>query len=155
MVKVTDNLTSRLQEIKSIDLKRSFNQLGVKGIEIINNRVDRGVTVQGSKFKRYSLGYENFKLKKGRNAKVDLTFTGDMLNSLQASVRTIKGYLTTVFFFINKKHKNSKLSVPEVARQVHEQRPFFDFSDREADGMIQKYVFDPFKEELRAINGKS
>jgi hypothetical protein len=88
-------------------------------------RTQSGKDVDGSSFAPYTPKYAEHRKKKGRKeAPVDLTFTGNMLASIQTKVEKVSdGYLGTIYF-------GSALEALK-ARGNQLRRRFFGFSDEQ------------------------
>lgn len=138
------NLEKKLNELAKMDFTKSLNLMGVDAIKIINERVESGKEVDGSSFKRYTKKYDEFKRSKGRSGKVDLTFTGEMLNSMQYEVGDGN---KLIIDFPRRRHSKTKQPIDVIAEQVDKDRPFFDLSEKELNSLTEKH----FKKHIDGI----
>lgn len=76
--------------------KAVMTGIAEEGLTIVQRRTQAGSNVKGGRFKKYTDQYRRFRQKKGRSAKVDLTFTGRMMGAMQS--RFIKPGLAVVQF---------------------------------------------------------
>ena len=143
-VKIKSDIEKELKKIKDFELDESLNKLGIVAIETINNRIDKGVDVDGKRFKKYSQQYSKKKKASGRRAKPDLQFTGEMLNSMTHTVTNNKMTIQ----FPKRNHKKSKSSIEDIARENNETREFFSLSDKELNDALEKTVYKDFREVL-------
>ncbi len=88
-IKISAKLVGFDKELFDRDLrKRLLTATGLECRNVIHDRIDRGQTPRGAKFRKYSNSYEAYKRKKGRNPYTPgdwLVWTGQMLNSHQLS----------------------------------------------------------------------
>lgn len=81
----------------TFNAKKRFDEITVKnkvklGQALSDAKADMlidiasGVGYDGKAMLKYSEGYKKYKISKGRTGRVDLTFTGKMLKSIQVSV---------------------------------------------------------------------
>lgn len=131
------NLEKKLKELAKMDFTKSLGLMGVDAISVINERVDSGKEVNGSSFKGYSKEYDKFKKSKGRSGKVDLTFTGEMLNSMQYKVEDGN---KLIIDFPRRRHSKNKQPIDTIAEQVDRERPFFDLSEKELNSLTEKHL---------------
>lgn len=95
-------------------------------------RTQRGLDVDGNPFPEYSKQYAKVRRNAGRRTSpVDLTFTGQMLNSIQTRVTRALGKITGEIFF-------SSASEAAKARGNQKLRSFFGLSDEQVERIKDK-----------------
>lgn len=110
--------------------QKAIDAAAMKGIELIENRTSKGFDVNGSRFKRYSATYADFRVDKGRNPyPVDLQFTGRMLGSM--NVKRSGKYNRLIFF---RGGENAK-----KAAKNQRTREFFGLNQRERSAVADTY----------------
>ena len=73
-----------LSYLNNVLTKKQMQLIGFAAAGVIQEETqDKGIDQNGKRFKPYSKGYAEFRREKGRGNKVDLTFTGHMLNSMK------------------------------------------------------------------------
>lgn len=144
---VNSKLIKKLKSIANFDFKKSLALIGTESIMIISDRVEKGVSPNGSDFKKYSIAYSDLKEKSGRSTKPNLQFTGEMLNSMQYDVRDN----SVVIDFPNRKHNKSNRTIEDIAEKNERDRPFFSITQKDLDNMAQKHVYDEFEKMLNGI----
>lgn len=95
------------------------------GENIILDRTKRGIGVNGA-FQPYSPKYAEFRRKKGRNNRVDLNFTGQMLGSMTATKN--RGYAEIRF---------SRSTESKKAYFNNKRREFFGFNKDEKRRLVE------------------
>lgn len=115
-----------------MDFEEPLRRGGLKIVEIVSERVDKGVEPNGKPFKAYSSSYRAFKAKSGRGVKPNLQFSGEMIRSMRDRIkRRGADYILTVDF-PNRKHTRSDDTISEIAERNHKARRFMELSDEEA-----------------------
>ena len=125
MIKIREELSKVIKNALTYDFTKSMTKVGLATIQVINERVEKGVTVDNRPFKSYSKGYQDFKKRKGRQVKPNLQFTGEMMNSLQSEVSEQSSNVAASVYFPDRKHEKSKSNISDIAERNHEIRPFF------------------------------
>lgn len=107
---------------KDIDksMKRALSITAQQGINIIEDRTEKGVGYKGGAFKGYSEKYAKFRTAKGRGSNVDLQFSGRMLGSMTSKADKKKA---TIFF--------TRAEEAKKAAMNDKTRPFFGFNKQE------------------------
>lgn len=107
---------------KDIDksMKRALSITAQQGINIIEDRTEKGVGYKGGAFKGYSEKYAKFRRAKGRGSNVDLQFSGRMLGSMTSKADKKKA---TIFF--------TRAEEAKKAAMNNKTRPFFGFNKQE------------------------
>lgn len=115
-----DKMTAKLEQAISDEATR------------IVMRTRKGLDVDGASFIPYTPKYAEYKKNKGRKTSpVDLTFSGNMLASIQTKVeKTLQGATGTIFF-------GSALEAAK-ARGNQERRKFFGLSDEQVARIKKK-----------------
>lgn len=124
---------SRFKSRLSRSIPKALNRSGEKTVETVVDRTQRGVSVSGGRFKRYSKGYEEYRKEKGRGTKPDLNFSGRMLSNL--GVDRVNGTKVKVAF--QRKEEERK------ARHNQKKRPFIGVRPQEV-----KFITDAFRRQL-------
>ncbi len=145
MINIQDEISRHLKDFIDFNFKKQMSLVGIESIRIINDRVEKGVDVDGAKFKEYSPKYKKTRRKKGLGTKPNLQVTGEMMNSLDFNV---KGG-TTIVEFPKRNHKKSKTSIREIAEVNDETREFLDHNEREEAFIWNKHIIKPFSELLK------
>lgn len=118
--------------IKSFDqIDPVLDRSGQRIITTISKRTDKGINAEGRSFKRYKKAYQKFRQSKGRSAKVNLQFTGEMLRSMffQTGRRFQKQFVRVMF--PTRGHSKAKISTKLLAQIQDLMRPFFNLSKTE------------------------
>ena len=120
------------------DVKRGVTkgiaQTALKGIEIIENRTEDGMGING-KFAPYPKKYKKWLKNAGYPVEpVDLENEGDMLRSMQAKVTSSN---EAMLYFDN-------ATQAKKAAFNNQSRPFFGFNDKE-----EKRLADVFRKQLK------
>lgn len=143
MIKITDNLSRVLKEAIDFDIEKAMNLVGVQSVQIISDRVDKGIDVDGRKFKEYSKATKKFKVKTKRDPNFpNLQQTGEMMNNLSFEA---KGN-TTIVSFSDRVHRKSDETISDIAEQNNKSREFMNHSKQELDLIWNENVIEPFKE---------
>lgn len=118
------------ERLKAIDQR--FEQVLADEATQIVLRTRRGVDVDGTPFASYTEAYAKKRGDSGRRTSpVDLTFTGNMLNSISTKiVRTLETVIGTIFF--NSTTEGLK------ARGNQEKRRFFGLSEEQVKRITEK-----------------
>lgn len=109
--------------------KRALSRTALHGKNIIQDRMDSGVSYKGGLFKKYSKKYLKFRKSKGRGQKPDLQFTRQMRSGMTTSATNTKA---KIFF-----------TRPDDAKKAfknEQTRPFFGFSNKEQDELRDKLI---------------
>ena len=101
-------------------LKRALSITAQEGINIIEDRTDKGVGYKGGAFAPYTEKYAIFRSNRGRGKNVDLQFTGRMLGSMTSKADRKKA---TIFF--------TRAEEAKKAAMNNKTRPFFGFNRQE------------------------
>ncbi len=117
----------------SQSLKKALSITAQQGINIIEDRTDKGVGFKGGAFKAYSEKYNAFRRKKGRGSDVDLQFTGRMLGSMTSKADRKEA---TIFF--------TRAEEAKKAAMNNKTRPFFGFN-RQEEKQLAKIFFRNIK----------
>lgn len=80
-------------------MERELTKIMEEAVTEIVRRTQSGTDVNGRSFDKYSPSYAKFREKKGRNAKVDLTFTGRMMGSMTSTVNRTRSAIEGRIFF--------------------------------------------------------
>jgi len=131
-IKITKNFdVQKITDDLKNNLKRGLGTQLLDEAQEIISRTQAGKGVSGGRFKAYSDQYRKFRNKKGRRSGVDLTFTGNMLQSITSKVEvTADKIIGTIFFSSNK--EALKASFNNVLR------PFFGLSKDQVVRLTQK-----------------
>lgn len=139
-IKVTERPDfSKMSEDLSRLLEDTFDRAIGDEVEELISRTQKGEDVNGVRFEAYSKAYAKKRAESGRGTRPDLTYTGNMLNSITHTVRrTGKMIIGTVFF-------NSSKEALKAQGNMRN-REFFGFSEEQIQNI---------KEAIRrAINGR-
>lgn len=98
-------------------IKKALSITAQEGINIIEDRTAKGMSITGRSFKSYSEKYLKFRVTKGRGKRPDLQFSGRMLGSMTSKSDAKKA----VIFF-------TRASEAKKAAMNNKTRPFFGFS---------------------------
>ena len=127
-----EQLLKKLEK-KGKDLKQSFkpalSKVALLGINLIEDRTEKGTGYKGGKFKRYSENYAKFRRKKGRGKKVDLQFSGRMLGSMTSKADSRKA---TIFFTRGEEAKKAAFN--------DKTRPFFGFNRKDKKRLAKRFI---------------
>ena len=63
-------------------IPQALNRSGEKTVETVVDRTQRGISLNGGRFRRYSREYADYRQDKGRGSTPDLNFSGRMLSNL-------------------------------------------------------------------------
>ena len=105
----------------SASIKKALSITAQVGINIIEARTSKGVGFKG-KFKAYTPIYAAFRQSRGRSAKPDLQFTGQMLGSMTSRTTSRQA---EIFF--------SRATESKKAAMNNIKRPFFGFNKKEQE----------------------
>mgnify|MGYP003624657118 CR=1 FL=1 len=105
----------------SASIKQALSITAQVGINIIEARTSKGVGFKG-KFKAYTPIYAAFRQSRGRSAKPDLQFTGQMLGSMTSRTTSKQA---EIFF--------SRATESKKAAMNNIKRPFFGFNKKEQE----------------------
>lgn len=114
-------------------IPKALNRSGEKTVETIVDRTQRGVSVSGTRFKRYSKDYAKYRKQEGRGTKPDLNFSGRMLSNLGVE----RGGRNKVKVAFSRKEEQKK------ARENQKTRPFIGVRPQEI-----KFITDAFRRQL-------
>lgn len=126
--KVEKALKQKGKDVKQ-SLKRALSITAQEGINIIEDRTEKGVGYKGGAFKGYSEKYAKFRRAKGRGKNVDLQFSGRMLGSMTSKADRKKA---TIFFTRGEEAKKAAMN--------NKTRPFFGFN-RQEEKQLAKVFF--------------
>lgn len=135
-----ERLQRRLRQVRrAIRSQHLFAEVALFQMLQIKKRTIEGKDYQGNKFKPYSDRYAKFRRDRGRpTSKVDLTFTGAMLNSMTYDADAGRARL----FFQNTTDENNVRN-PLKAFYNHRRRKFFEVSSedqRQIADIIRRYI---------------
>jgi len=123
-------------------IKQALANVSALQIRNIRDRTQRkGVSLNGSPFKPYSVGYKRAKVK--QSGVVDLTDTGQMFSSLTSKITRSKGTLFFRNMFANKKaffHDKAGAGRGKVVR------PFFGINRQE-----EKQIVNVFRDKISKV----
>ena len=123
-------------------IRQTLANVSALQIRNIRDRTQRkGVSVNGSPFKKYSLGYKRAKVKE--SGVVDLTDTGQMFSSLTSKITPSKGSLFFRNMFSNKKAFFHDIAGAGKGKVV---RPFFSINRQE-----EKQIVKVFEDKIARI----
>jgi len=126
----------RIQKEFPSAIKQALANVSALQIRNIRDRTQRkGVSVTGSPFKKYSLGYKRAKVKE--SGVVDLTDTGQMFSALTSKIRPSKGTLFFRNMFANKKAFFHDVAGAGKGKVV---RPFFAINRQEEKQIVQVFT---------------
>ena len=145
MINIQEDVTKHLQDILDFDLKRAMSDIGIDSIERINDRVEKGVDVDGKPFKEYSEFTKKSKKKTGRSTKVNLQQSGEMMNSLDFEV---SNNVTTVKL-PDRTHKKSNESISQIGDKNHAERSFLGHNKKEVSEIWKDNIIEPFEDLLK------
>ena len=118
-------------------LEKKLETAMAEAVTQIDTRTASGRKIDGGSFEKYSDAYAEFKTKAGRNARPDLTFTGQMLAAMQSKVERIAtGFLGRIFFQGGR--TGSTASNDQIAGYNQKTRPFFGLSDTQKKQILKK-----------------
>lgn len=101
-------------------------------VEIVR-RTKGGKDEDSTSFRPYSPGYAEYRKSKGRREKpVDLTFTGQMLNSIQTRARRAGNKIEGIIFFA------SAREAAKARANERRGRKFFALSPKQVDAIFRK-----------------
>tara|TARA_R110001632_G_C11241524_1_gene407728 strand:+ start:45 stop:467 length:423 start_codon:yes stop_codon:yes gene_type:complete len=120
-------LKRRVQRLRS-SVKKALLITALKGINIIEDRTNKGRSYKGTFFKKYNASYAAYRLQKGRSTKPNLQFSGQMLGSMSA-VSTSK--YAEIYF--------TRATESKKAAMNDKKRPFFGFSRNEQKTLIKTF----------------
>lgn len=112
-------LPRRIRERILDQRKRALMRTAIKGTEIILNRTERGMGVDG-RFKPYSTKYAEFRRSRGATLTPNLFLTGRMLGNV---TQTANSKQARIFF--------SNAEQARKATRNDQLRPFFSFNKQE------------------------
>jgi hypothetical protein len=170
-VTVKTNSVQLSKEFKNIQkkfpnaIKRALANVSAFQIRNIRTRTEKGISVDGNRFKPYSRkpyffnigteggtpvyrnfqgGYAQFRAFKGRQSSYpDLNFSGRMFSSLTSKITPSKG---TLFFRQADANKKAFYHDEAGAGKGKVVRPFFSINDAEADKIGQLFADKIFKD---------
>ena len=87
--------------------------------------------VEGGSFARLSEKYKKYKTSKGRKGVPDLTFSGNLLNSIQTKVEKLGKDLIGLIFFSSPKESLKAQGLMKLRR-------FFDLSEKQKEKITKK-----------------
>lgn len=140
-INIKDDITKHLNNLINFDYEKQLDLMGVDAIEIINDRAEKRVDVNGKSFPELSPKYKKSKIESGRKGVRDLQFSGEMLNSMQYNV---SGNVLLIDF-PTRDHKKSKERVDEIAEKNNNVAPFFDLNKKELDELSKEYIIKPLE----------
>jgi hypothetical protein len=76
------NFIARFKADLERAIPRALNRSGEKTVETIVDRTQKGKSINGSNFVKYSKKYAKYRKQQGRSTKPDLNFSGRMLSNL-------------------------------------------------------------------------
>ena len=117
--KVEAALKKQGRDIAS-SFKKALSITAQEGVNIIENRTEKGVGYKDGAFKKYNEKYEAFRRKKGRSTSPDLNFSGKMLGSMTTKANRKEA---KIFF--------TRAAEAKKAAMNNKTRPFFGFSKNE------------------------
>lgn len=103
-------------------MKRGLSRAAQQGIVIIQDRMDKGKEIEGSKFKPYTEKYAAFRKKEGKQPFPNLQFTRGMRNAMTTKASRKKA---EIFFTTGDEAKKAAFN--------DKSRPFFGFNNDEED----------------------
>ncbi len=108
--------------------KRALSKVAQIGINIIQERTERGVSFKGGNFAPYTEKYAEFRSKKGRQLRPNLMFSGRMLGAMTSRAN----YRRAEIFFRGKTESRK-------ASANNEKRPFFGFNRQETERLAKAF----------------
>jgi hypothetical protein len=103
---------------------KQMQLIGFAAAGVIQEETQDGIDQNGKRFKPYSKGYAEFRKEEGRSNKVDLTFTGHMLNSMKVIRATDS---TVTIGFIDSTPARGGLRPSQKMERTNKVRPWFGF----------------------------
>lgn len=122
-----DKLSKDAMEKHSKDLEKAMAEAAREIIE--RTRQQKGVN--GGAFVRLSEKYKKYKTSKGRRGVPDLTFSGNLLNSIQTKVEKLGKDLIGLIYFSSPKESLK-------AQGLMKLRKFFALSDKQKEKISKK-----------------
>lgn len=121
----------------AVTSRSNMEKIGNYFVVKIKQRTSEGVDVDGRAFKPYSQKYSFFRQQRGLpTAKVDLFFTGSMLNSLTYNAN-ISGQEVRIFFAPGTDRRGQ--SNPAKAFYLQQKRKFFGISAEDEKAAVEIY----------------
>jgi len=149
-IKGAKRLNAKLKRLeKSVGGDAKFmTKLGARATLLVVDRTLKGrdsTGTKGKRFARYSKGYLKKRTKGGRQARVNLSFTGNMLSSIAHKARKGK-----VIIFFRKAEENLKAHGLHFGNPKHgvPPRPFFGLT-RDEDRKIKRMIAENVKEAIK------
>ena len=110
--------------LNNVLTNKQMQLIGFAAVGVIQEETQDGIDQNGKRFKPYSKGYAEFRKEEGRGNKVDLTFTGHMLNSMKVIRATDR---TVTIGFIDSTPAGGGLRPSQKMEFTNKIRPWFGF----------------------------
>ena len=110
--------------LNNVLTNKQMQLIGFAAVGVIQEETQDGIDQNGKRFKPYSKGYAEFRKEEGRGNKVDLTFTGHMLNSMKVIRATDR---TVTIGFIDSTPARGGLRPSQKMARTNKVRPWFGF----------------------------
>jgi len=110
--------------LNNVLTNKQMQLIGFAAAGVIQEETQDGIDQNGNRFKPYSKGYAEFRKEEGRSNKVDLTFTGHMLNSMKVIRATDS---TVTIGFIDSTPARGGLRPSQKMERTNKVRPWFGF----------------------------
>lgn len=114
-------------------IPRALNRSGEKTVETVVDRTQRGISLNGGRFRRYSREYADYRQDNGRGTSPDLNFSGRMLSNL--GVERVNNTKVKVAFSRNEEKTKARVN--------QRTRPFVGVRPQEV-----KFITDAFKRQF-------
>lgn len=121
-------------------LERAMGRLLEEEIGEIIKRTQGGKDVELKGFSRYSKAYAKKREKSGRSSNVDLTYSGQLLQSLTSKVKRIGQVVEGVIYFLAGRQNRSKSNATnlDIARGLLRERKFFGLDRNQVKRITEK-----------------
>ncbi len=117
--------TIELDYLNNVLTTKQMELIGFAGAAVIQEETqDSNIDQDGRGFKAYSRDYAQFRKEEGRGNKVDLTFTGQMLNAMKVLRSTDR---TVTIGFIDSRPARGGLTPSQKMQRTNAVRPWFGF----------------------------
>lgn len=143
MAKVEIDINSQFSAAREIkELRDDFEEILNREIQIaageLVKRAQSGVTPDGESMAAYTPAYAKRKQKTKRGTNVNLTFSGQLLQSIQTKIERTAGSVTAIIYFLASRNNRSGGSItnPALAREIEKKRKFFALSAQQIDKII-------------------
>lgn len=98
----------------------SVQRMGERAAKTIRDRTRAGISLRGQNFSPYTTGYAQFRKDHGKSARVDLTFSRELLDSLRVLGMGIDTRRAVVSIgFLPGAHRGTDVSRGQIGKWLH------------------------------------